>query len=220
MRRIAGIILLFLTFSRAAEIPFNLGLGPTLHFIPGVLEQDGPYSGFSIDLYAALTHEFLEQNIDKVPKRFRRYVKGTHEIHYKPGLLGWLPTQFVVHYSPRYSGMYGGTISLLSLGSTLGKSRTVIPRLAVQLPTVTYLYLDSDLLEQNQNFLGLGGSALAELKLAFSQKFQVALRWDSHLYAPLPTSELQLPGGAKETLWHHGALSLLLNFRIPVNRKI
>ena len=171
-------------------------------------------------MYAAITRELLQQNLDKVPKKLRRYVKSTHEIGYKPGLLGGLPSQFVVHPDTRGTAVYGGTVSLFSLGTALGGSRTVIPRVALKLPTATYVFMDSDLLREDKHFLGLGGSAMAEIKLAFSRQVHLSLRWDSHFYAPLESTRLDPAVGNGENLWHHGALSLLLHYRVMLDRKL
>lgn len=214
-------VLLLAAASYGVEIPFNLGLGPTLHYLPGPLEEDGPfYSGFTTDLYAAITRELLQQNLDKVPRKLRRHVKSTHEIGYKPGILGWLPSQFVVHPKSRGTAVYGGTLSLVSLGTVLGDGRTFIPRVALKLPTATYLFMDSDLLREDKHFLGLGGSASAEAKLAFSRQVHLSLRWDSHFYAPLQSTRLVPVEGSRENQWHHGALSLLLHYRVMVDRKL
>src|SRR5262245_41197868 len=142
MVRALRLVPLLAAFSHAVEIPFNIGVGPTLHYLPGPLEKDGPlYYGFSTDLYAAISHELLMQHIANVPKKFRRYAKATHDIHYKPGVLGWLPAQFIIHPEARGTSIYGGTLSLITLGSALGKSEVLQPTLAVKLPTVTYMYM-------------------------------------------------------------------------------
>ena len=90
----------------------------------------------------------------------------------------------------------------------------VIPSLALEAPTATYAFIDSDSLPGKTHFFGLGGTLAGELKFALSPRLHLAFRWDSRIYAPLKTSEITAADGARESVWHHGAASVLLNFRI------
>ena len=138
------------------EVPFNAGIGPTLFWIPGVASREF-HTGFNLAPYGVVTPKTLQDNKEKIPLKYRRYLNTMREVHLAPLWMIFVPQYVIV--SPAALGsddaIYGAVWSLLSVGPEFVSKRYVVLEGKFS-PTVSYLHIDSDDNEQTENLVGIG----------------------------------------------------------------
>lgn len=216
-----ALILVSLSWSQGkakkeVEIPINIGVGPALFWIPGVVDRE-LHTGAQIELYAAITPKVLQENKDKIPKKYQKYVSMEDEIRIRPLWLGLIPRYIVI--SPgEESSMYGAIWSFFGLGINLWKVSILKSDLSVNLPSINYLYAYGDGNPDSQHIVGAGGFLKFENTMHFSDNFLLTLTY-GHDFALVLNKQL-LESVNKDNFFHAGVLSLLFNFRFGMTQKI
>lgn len=202
------------------EVPFNMGIGPTLFWIPGVAGREF-HTGFNLAAYGVVTPQTLADNKDKIPLKYRRYLNTMREVHLAPLWMILIP-QYVIA-SPAALGdddaLYGAIWSLLSVGPEFVSRRYMVLEGKFS-PTVSYLHVDSDDNEQTENLVGVGCMLSLVLTYTVSENFLFTVSYGHLLQLPLSINEYKPLDRTSEKWIQAGVLSLTLNFRFGMNQKL
>lgn len=202
------------------EVPFNAGIGPTLFWIPGVASREF-HTGFNLAPYGVVTPKTLQDNKEKIPLKYRRYLNTMREVHLAPIWMIFVPQYVIV--SPAALGsddaIYGAVWSLLSVGPEFVSKRYVVLEGKFS-PTVSYLHIDSDDNEQTENLVGIGCMLSLALTYTITENFLLSFSYGHLLQLPLGISEYKPLDKTSEKWIQAGALSITLNFRFGMNQKL
>ena len=211
-------ILVFFSWSVAKqeiELPINVGIGPALFWIPGVVDRE-LHTGAHLELYAVLTPKILQENKDRIPKKYRNYVNMKEEMHVAPIWLSLIPEYFVI--SPgEESSIYGGLWSFFSLSVNFLETQRVKLKGGLTLPTLTYLYAYEKSEPGSRHILGAGAMLNIENTVQFSENFLTTLAYGHNFNVPFLTYGKQW---LQKQWLHTGVLSLVFHFRFNVMQKI
>lgn len=202
------------------EVPFNAGIGPTLFWIPGVASREF-HTGFNLAPYGVVTPKTLQDNKEKIPLKYRRYLNTMREVHLAPLWMIFVPQYVIV--SPAALGsddaIYGAVWSLLSVGPEFVSKRYVVLEGKFS-PTVSYLHIDSDDNEQTENLVGIGCMLSLALTYTITENFLLSFSYGHLLQLPLGISEYKPLDKTSKKWIQAGALSITLNFRFGMNQKL
>ncbi|MDR2731942.1 MAG: hypothetical protein LBB36_01855 [Fibromonadaceae bacterium] len=191
------------------EVPINVGVGPALFWIPGVVDRE-LHTGAQLKLYAVLTPKILQENKDKIPKKYRKYVNMDEEMHISPIWLALIPEYLVISPGEENS-IYGGLWSLFSISMNIWKTQKIRLDGKLTLPTITYLYAYEKNEPDTQHILGAGAILKLENTIQFSENFLTTLAYGHNFNIALNTGE---------QWFHAGVLSLVFHFRFNSMHKI
>lgn len=203
------------TTSRPGEVtlPVNVGIGPAAFTLTGPVADDQFFHpGLRIDVFAVISPELIRQNINRVPKKYRKQALGIKsELRYSP--LWYLPESLILAPAFNNTGIFGVNFNPLSLSIPLSES----PRLSLSAGLLlSYAYIASDTLPSPTHFLRPGLGLKAEAEFPLSKSFLVSLGWQSSLYPPQEVGGAILEWGELDTsIWHIGQAFLLFHFRFP-----
>ncbi|MCK9181618.1 MAG: hypothetical protein M0P13_01890 [Fibrobacteraceae bacterium] len=202
------------------EVPMNIGIGPTLFWIPGVASREA-HTGFNLAPYGVITPQTLEENKEKIPIKYRKYLNSMREIHVAPLWMILIPQYVIV--SPSVLGsddaVYGAIWSLLSIGPEFYSTRNFVLEGKAS-PTISYLYIDSDNNEDTENLIGLGAMFTLSATYAFSETTLLSLSYGHLLQLPLGINEYKPENKVAKHWYQAGALSLTLHIRIPTEQSL
>lgn len=202
------------------EVPFNAGIGPTLFWIPGVAGREF-HTGFNLAPYGVVTPKTLQDNKEKIPLKYRRYLNTMREVHLAPLWMIFVPQYVIV--SPAALGsddaIYGAVWSLLSVGPEFVSKRYVVLEGKFS-PTVSYLHIDSDDNEQTENLVGIGCMLSLALTYTITENFLLSFSYGHLLQLPLAINEYKPLDKTSEKWIQAGVLSITLNFRFGMNQKL
>lgn len=202
------------------EVPFNAGIGPTLFWIPGVASREF-HTGFNLAPYGVVTPKTLQDNKEKIPLKYRRYLNTMREVHLAPLWMIFVPQYVIV--SPAALGsddaIYGAVWSLLSVGPEFVSRRYVVLEGKFS-PTVSYLHIDSDDNEQTENLVGIGCMLSLALTYTITENFLLSFSYGHLLQLPLAINEYKPLDKTSEKWIQAGVLSITLNFRFGMNQKL
>lgn len=202
------------------EVPFNAGIGPTLFWIPGVASREF-HTGFNLAPYGVVTPKTLQDNKEKIPLKYRRYLNTMREVHLAPLWMIFVPQYVIV--SPAALGsddaIYGAVWSLLSVGPEFVSKRYVVLEGKFS-PTVSYLHIDSDDNEQTENLVGIGCMLSLALTYTITENFLLSFSYGHLLQLPLAINEYKPLDKTSEKWIQAGVLSITLNFRFGMNQKL
>lgn len=202
------------------EVPFNAGIGPTLFWIPGVAGREF-HTGFNLAPYGVVTPKTLQDNKEKIPLKYRRYLNTMREVHLAPLWMIFVPQYVIV--SPAALGsddaIYGAVWSLLSVGPEFVSRRYVVLEGKFS-PTVSYLHIDSDDNEQTENLVGIGCMLSLALTYTITENFLLSFSYGHLLQLPLAINEYKPLDKTSEKWIQAGVLSITLNFRFGMNQKL
>jgi hypothetical protein len=200
----------------AVDVPVNLGIGPAVYLISGPVYRDTPlHYGLKIELKAVLSKQFIESNLDKVPRQYRTLARGLQEVRVSPSIL--IPDALIISPKPltigKRTGMYGVTWRPVSLGVPVGGEAASFNLAAGLL--LTSFFLHSDTLPTTF-FLRPGIDLTAELHLqVVPKKFYVSLGWASGFYVPQVLGGFLSVTPIDQAVWHMGQGFVKLHFRCP-----
>lgn len=202
------------------EVPFNVGIGPTLFWLPGIAGREF-HTGFNLSLYGVITPQALENNKEKIPLKYRRYLNTMREIHLAPLWMILVPQYVIV--SPASLGeddaVYGAIWSLLSVGPEFISKRRYILEGKFS-PTISFLHVDSDDNEDSENLLGIGCTLSLVYTYEISDHVLISVSYAHLLQLPLSINSYK-PNDATSEHWiQGGALSLTLNIRFGMEQKL
>ncbi len=200
-------------------IPLDVGVGPALNHFFGPIGDDQMFHyGIKLDVAAIINKQVIEQNLDKVPSKYRNMAKKIDEMKIYP--LWWLPDSLIISPKVENTAMYGITFRPLHLGMNLFRAGPV--NLSVSAGAVlTYAYISNDkwVNGDSMHFLRPGADARAELGIMFSQNVGISLGWSSAFYVPQAVDQkdsgmFDVPG-IENSIWHNGQAFLLFHYRFP-----
>ncbi len=202
------------------EVPFNLGIGPTGFWIPGVAGREF-HTGFNLAAYGVITPQTLAENKEKIPIRYRRYLNTMREVHLAPMWMILVPQYVIV--SPASLGeddaLYGAIWSLLSVGPEFISKRHYVLEGKFS-PTVSYLHVASDDNDDTENLLGIGCMLSLVFTYAITDNFLFSASYGHLLQLPLGITEYKPQDKTAEHWIQAGALSLTLHFRFGMEQKL
>ncbi len=202
------------------EVPFNVGIGPTGFWIPGVAGREF-HTGFNLAPYGVITPRTLENNKDKIPIRYRRYLNTMREVHLAPMWMIIIPQYVIV--SPAALGeddaLYGAIWSLLSVGPEFISKRHYVIEGKFS-PTISYLHVDSDDNDDSENLIGLGCMLSLAFTYTITENFLFSASYGHLLQLPLGINEYKPTDKHAEHWIQAGVLSLTLHFRFGMSQKL
>lgn len=202
------------------EVPFNVGIGPTLFWIPGVAGREF-HTGFNLAPYGVVTPKTLQDNKEKIPLKYRRYLNTMREVHLAPLWMVLIPQYVIV--SPAALGsedaLYGAVWSLLSIGPEFISKRYMVLEGKFS-PTVSYLHVDSDDNEQTENLVGIGCMLSLALTYTITENFLLSFSYGHLLQLPLGINKYKPLDRTAEKWIQAGVLSATLNFRFGMSQKL
>jgi len=197
-------------------IPVQIGLGPTLVGVTGPVQRSQRFfGGAKVEVAAILDQQIIQQNLHRVPSRYRAMARGIEEARFSPSV--FIPDTLYLSPPVRRAQMWGATWRPIGLSITPLRRplRTTIGVGAV----LTYLYFDSrapGLEVRRMHFLRPGASLRAELEAPLAERVFVTLGWDSMVHLPQALeSGLGGLGEAGHQMWHLGHAFVVLGFRFP-----
>ncbi|MCL2261078.1 MAG: hypothetical protein FWC15_06975 [Fibromonadales bacterium] len=197
------------------EIPINIGIGPAFFWIPGVVDRE-LHTGAQLNLYAVLTPKILQENQNKIPKQYKKYVNLENEMHISPIWMTLIPEYLVI--SPgEDNSIYGAFWPIIGVSMDFVKTERIELK-AVLTPTISYLYAFEDKEPDSQHIVGAGLFLRLANTIRFSDNFLTTLAY-GHDFAVVLNERL-LHSITKDHFFHAGVLSLVFHFRFGVMQKI
>jgi len=208
------------------EIPINIGVGPAFFWIPGVVGRE-LHPGAKLDLYAVITPKVLQENENKIPKKYKKYVNLEEEMQVMPIWLLLVPSYLII--SPGEEDfIYGGLWCLFGLAQNIVRNDLIELKGSLVLPNISYIYTHASKNDpKGQHLLGLGAMLRIENTIKFSEKFLATLAYGHNFNLPLPSlgslpNNTYTEEGRAEQRWlQTGVLSLVFHFRfLSIKQKI
>jgi hypothetical protein len=198
-------------------VPVDVGVGPAAYFITGPLQDDQlVHLGLELDVEAVIDREWVRENPNAIPRRYRKMAKDITEVRISPSI--FIPDALFISPKLRNTGMFGATWRPLALAQPIG-SGAVRLRLGAGL-LLTYAFIYSDLATlPTTHFLRPGADLMAEVELKVTDSFLVSFGWASGFYIPQKLGSLGF-GALEESIWHVGQGFLQLHFRFPYTTNI
>lgn len=210
----------------AAEIPINVGVGPSLFSIPDSIQiaQVKPFFGFNLKIKAIIDKETIEKNKAKIPPKFRSAVEKTNEVR-----IGYLYIPANIMIAPGDDGeqpsIYGATWKPISIDlpvklgpATLSfGTELVVTYAMITAAVASSENTESKLERTTTHFIRPGLSLNAELDYPLSKAFVFSLGATSSYYIP---QKLKGAGANRDSLWRVGEMRATLNYRFPIEVKL
>jgi len=213
------IVLISLSYAQKAkkevEIPINIGIGPALFWIPGVVDRE-LHTGAQLKFYGVLTPKLLQENQNKIPKQYKKYVNLEEEMHVSPIWTILIPEYLVISPSEENS-IYGAFWPIIGTSMSFVKTERIKLK-ALFIPAISYLYAFEDDEPDSQHIVGAGLLLKLENTIKFSDSFLITLTYGHDLAIIL--NEQLLHSITKDHFFQAGVLSLLLNFRFNMTQNI
>jgi hypothetical protein len=195
------------------EVPVQVGVGPSLLFVTGPVQDDqSPHLGVRLSVEAIIQRALIEANLHRIPKKYRGMAKKVDEARIRP--LWFLPNSLYVSPKQERVGLYGASFRPLGIG--LPFTRT--PRISLGVGLLfTYLYVDGeDAGLGTTHFLRPGLEPVLDIEIPFSDSFLTSIGWASGFYPPQRLGGPVFEWGAVDaSIWHIGQAYLKLAFRFP-----
>jgi len=216
--------IILVSFSRSVakqdvEIPINVGIGPAFFWIPGVLDREF-HPGAKLELYAVLTPKILQENEQKIPKKYRKYVNMKEEMQISPLWMSLIPEYLII--SPgKEDYIYGGLWSIFGLSINFVKTEMIKLKGQLILPTITYIYTHAEKnAPDTQHLLGVGAMLNIENTIQFSENFLVSLAYGHDFNLPFYNTYKEEAKTAEQRWFQTGILSLVFHFRFNMTQSI
>jgi hypothetical protein len=202
------------------DILLNIGAGPAYHRLTNPLNDEWHY-GINLDIHVVVPSAVLKARKDDIPSQYRKFIDLNQDMELRPLYLAAIPSDIFI--SPKNDGhtaVYGATWHMYGLGVNLIDSKSFRLGFGVKVPTLTFLYIDSDHLTDDEWMLGLGATGAAHALIPLSKNMFFSAEWKSNLYLPLEDTKLKpIPGTQLDDsnhLWHIGTAAFLIHYRFPV----
>lgn len=228
----------------AAEIPVNIGVGPSAFYIPEHLDDEDPepFFGLRLHIKAVIDQATIKKHKNKIPAQYRSAVEKVDEV--RVGFL-LVPESIMIgtRQKPHGPEVYGATWRPIGLGVPIkmGPARLSLGTGLL----ITYAFInigdykiadqtDEELAElrdpndveyrgQVTHFLRPGADLNADLEIKFSDSFLMSLGWSSAYYVPQ-----KIGGGIgtmgmedlQKSIWRIHQAYLMAHYRIPVDAKL
>jgi len=199
------------------DVPINVGVGPAFFWIPGVMGKE-LHPGARLDLYAVITPKMLQENKDKIPKKYKKFVNTDEEMHVAPFWMAIIPKYLIINPQAE-NYIYGGLWSILGISSTFLKSKSVKLEGEFILPTISYLYTNAQKNDPDiQHLLGIGAMLRLENTIKFNKNFLASLAYGHNLN--IISSSYKEEDTSERRWLQAGVLSLVFHYRFDVKQKI
>jgi len=201
------------------EVPINIGIGPTVFWIPGVVGRE-LHPGAKLDLYAVVTPKMLHEHENRIPKQYKKYVNLDKEMHLTQIWMVIIPKYLIISPGAE-SSIYGGLWSFFGIADNFLDNNFIQLRWELDLPTISYIYTNATKNDPNtQHLLGMGTMLRLENTIKFSEKFLATLAYGHNFNFPLsplnpfPNNTYKEESKTSEQRWFQtGVLSLVFHFR-------
>jgi len=202
------------------DVPINIGVGPAFFWIPGVMGKE-LHPGAKLDLYAVITPQMLQENENKIPKKYKKYVNMNEEMHMTPFWMTIIPKYLIINPQAE-NYIYGGLWSILGISNTFFKSKSIKLEGELILPTISYLYTTAPKNDPNtQHLFGIGAMARLENTIKFNKKFLASLAYGHNLnILPIGNTYKEEDSATEQQWLQAGVLSLVFHYRFNVKQKI
>jgi len=202
------------------EIPINIGVGPSFLWLPGLTPNQEIHNGVRLDLYGVIDNATIKKHKNRIPKQYRKLATSQQEIHISPLLLRLIPN--VVIISPHESGsVYGANWTLLGAGLNWISTDFLVASTNLNLPTLTYVYAESSANNPDGNHLfGIGASPSIETQWRINRNWLLGLAYYHTFQLPLAMNSYLREDGSSKQWNHYGEISILLNYRFPITKKM
>jgi hypothetical protein len=137
----------------------------------------------------------------------------------RPWFWALIPTSIM--FNPHFNdlGVYGFTMSAVSVFYSYSPVPEMIFKGGVEAPTISIFRMNGDLLQERDWFIGVGASLKADVFMRFSDRMLLSSGWTSAFYLPGNDTEITFYDGESEKVWHIGTIDLQLHYRFAYMRK-
>lgn len=197
---------------KTVQVPVGFEIGPAAYWITGPVADDQTlHYGAVIDVYAVIDKKTIQENKDRVPKKYRSLVANLEEIRLRPLSL-FLPRSLFISPKINNTGMFGASLRPIGLGLSLTRKPI---RISVGVGLlVTYAFIYSDVLPTPTHFIRPGLDPTLDIEIPVTDSFLVSVGWASQFYIPQKLGEFGF-GDLDQSIWHIGQAYLALHFRFP-----
>jgi hypothetical protein len=219
---LSSLICAFSSNSFAAEVPINVGVGPSIFIIPDTVARTKiePFYGLNLKIKAIIDKATIEKNKDKIPAKFRSAVSKTNEV--RIGYL-YIPANIILTTGDdaEKPSLFGATWKPISidlpvkLGSTSLSIGTELI-LTYALITVGSRVQDGEttsFTRSTTHFIRPGLGLSAELEQPLTDQFVLSAGVTSSYYIP---QRLKGADDTRDSLWRMGEARVTLNYRFPI----
>lgn len=205
------------------EIPMeiNLGFGPAFHYLPAELVGSTTLvGGLSVELYAVIRPEVLQEHKDRIPRQYRKYISLNQEMFLRPWWLGVIPQRLVIHPTADLK-VYGANWNFFTWAWNQQLLEPLQLQVALQLPSITYLRVASPTLAKDAvNLWAVGATPAVRLNWRPWNRWHFAAGWEHSFYLPLGINKYKPAEANSRALTQHGIASVIVHWRIPSSAKI
>ena len=194
------------------EVPINVGLGPSLFYMPGLDEQRTWHTGLHLDLYAVLDQELIRREAHRIPRQYRGLAKKQREIRIAPLWLALVPDALVLSPGDTLS-LYGASWSLWGYGIALLDTKPSTLSLGLSLPSLSYLWVRKA--TRDEHLFGVGATAYISNEWRLSRHWLLEGRYRHTWNLPLSMSRYAGEGG-DEYWWQYGEISVMAHYRFGI----
>jgi len=225
--RIAFILVLFASSSlyskEVVEVPLNIGFGPALNYIPGVISDDQTFHySLKLDMFAVLDKDFIESHKNRVPKKYRGLLEGKDEFRIS---YIFIPESLIISPKIENTGIYGINFRPISLGLPFVSNKNFKNGLSLGL-NLSYMFIHSDKIfdgKGSMNFLRPALNLQFDNLVRVNRNLLLSFGLDSYFYIPQEikdSSPVLEIGNLDRALWFIGQVYIIINFRVPYKTRI
>jgi hypothetical protein len=208
-------------------VPADVGIGPEALWFPGpLLDNRGalPHFALAFNLYAVIDKYTVQQNMDKIPPKYRGLAAGVTEAHIGPSI--FIPDTIII--SPKLDelggvGMYG--LTWKPVGLTLASTPPPDPRewqktrgryfIDANL-LLTYLFIYSGFPDiPPTHFLRPGLEFKLTLLVNLTDTVLLSFGGGAQVYVPQALGSFLDVGPLEQSVWLAGFAFLKLHVRFP-----
>ena len=202
------------------EVPIDIGVGPSLFYMPGVTEGQNWHTGFRFDAFAVIDQATIRKHKNRIPKQYRGLAASQKEIRIAPAIFYLIPDAVFLSPGPDRS-VYGANWNILGIGISLISGYFADIKLALDIPTLTYAYVISpELKEGKQHLFGVGATPAVVGEWHLSDSWVVETAYRHALQLPLETNRAERENGSSRQWSHYGECSILLHYRFPYHKNL
>lgn len=202
------------------EIPINVGMGPSLFWLPGIVDDRDWHTGVRLDLYAVLDQPTIKKFKNRIPKKFRGMATAQREIHISPMIMYLVPDAIIISPGDS-SSIYGATWTLFGIGLNLVDTPFLEASANLDLPSLTYLWASSTANNpDNTHLFGIGASPSLNSLVHLSDNWLLGLSYYHTVQLPLTMGAYQRDSGPEKQWTHFGEISAMLHYRFPMRQTI
>ncbi len=215
--------------STVAEIPVQVGVGPTGNIFAGPTFEDDAvgwggnlagdqpvHTGLRLSVTAVIDADIIDDHPRLVPRNYRGMLRRAGEVRISPMVLGLIPSSLYLSPPIAEASAWGATWSIIGAGITLMNEPV---RFSVNGRVITTLmYLNSPSASSPYFFARPGASIVLDLEVPVTDDFLISFGWSSKVHVP----PQPLAGGVMEagefneqSLWHFGQFYVQGHYRFP-----